>query len=250
MEEIKNIKSSGVSGTRIFVGIILILLGGLFLLDNLDLVYIDIPRIIFSFPMLLIILGAIIIINSRKKVFGALLFLFGLFLMLPRVFPWIHFNASIVFPIIIILLGIFIITRRRNNYSTTASGVNSFQHNKGHNLNADRIDEISIFGGGEKIIYSENFQGGNVTSIFGGSTIDLTNCKLAAGENVVDVLAIFGGNTFIVPKDWEIRTDVFPLFGGFSNKIFRDPSTVVDQDKVLLIKGIVIFGGGEIKSYH
>ena len=55
MDEIKNIKSSGVSGTRIFVGIILILLGGLFLLDNLDLIYIDIPRIIFSFPMLLII---------------------------------------------------------------------------------------------------------------------------------------------------------------------------------------------------
>ncbi|MGB8318654.1 MAG: LiaF domain-containing protein [Ignavibacteriaceae bacterium] len=250
MEEIKNIKTSGVSGTRLFVGVILILLGGLFLLDNLDLIYIDIPRIIFSLPMLLIIFGAIIIINSRKKIFGALIFILGVFLMLPRVFPWIHFNASIVFPIIIILLGIFIITRRRNNYSTSASGVNSFQNTKGHNLNADKIDEISIFGGAEKIVYSENFQGGNVTSIFGGSTIDLTNCKLAPGENVIDVLAIFGGNTFIVPKDWEIRTDIFPLFGGFSNKVFRDPSTVVNQEKVLLIKGFVLFGGGEIKNYH
>jgi predicted membrane protein len=248
MEEIKNIRSSGMSGTRIFVGIILILLGGLFLLDNLDLIYFDIPRIIFSFPMLLIIFGAIIIINSRKKVFGSLLFALGLFLMLPRVFSWIHFNASIVFPIIIILLGIFIITRRRDHYPSP--GVNAFQNHKGDNLSADRIDEISIFGGGEKIVYSENFQGGNVTSIFGGSTIDLTNSKLAPGENVVDVLAIFGGNTFIVPKNWEIRTDIFPLFGGFSNKIFRDPSTVVDQDKVLLIKGFVLFGGGEIKSYH
>lgn len=248
MEEIKNTKSPGVSSTRVFVGIILILLGGLFLLDNLDLIYIDIPRIIFSFPMLLIILGAIIIINSRRKIFGSLLFVLGLFLMLPRVFPWIHFNASIVFPIIIILLGIFIITRRRDHYAH--SGVNAFQSHKGHDLNADRIDEISIFGGGEKIIYSENFQGGNVTSIFGGSTIDLTNCKLAPGENIIDVLAIFGGNTFIVPKDWEIRTDVLPIFGGFSNKIFRDPTIVINQDKMLLIKGIVIFGGGEIKSYH
>ncbi len=248
MEEIKNNKYSGVSSTRIFVGFILILLGGLFLLDNLDIIYFDIPRIIFSFPMILIIFGAIIIINSRKRVFGSLIFILGLFLMLPRIFPWIHFNASIVFPIIIILLGIFIISRRRDQYAP--SDLNAFQDHKGHNLNADRIDEISIFGGGEKIIYSENFQGGNVTSIFGGSNIDLTNCKLSPGENVIDVLAIFGGNTFIVPKNWEVRTDVFPLFGGFSNKIFRDPTMIVDQDKILLIKGIVIFGGGEIKSYH
>ncbi len=249
MEELKTNRSSGVSGTRIFVGIILIIIGGLFLLDNLDIFYFDIPRIIFSFPMVLMIFGAIIIINSRKKILGALLFAFGLFLMIPRIFPWIHFNASIVFPIVIILLGILIITRRRD-YSNDPSKINAFNHTKGHDLNANKIDEISIFGGGEKIIYSENFQGGNVTSIFGGSNIDLTNCKLAPGENVIDVLAIFGGNTFIVPKNWNVRTDVFPMFGGFSNKIFRDPNTVVDQDKSLLIKGIVIFGGGEIKSYH
>ena len=159
----------------------------------------------------------------------------------------IHYNASIIFPIIIILLGIFIITRRRDHGE--ASRYNIFHGSKGDNLSADRIDEISIFGGGEKIINSDNFQGGNVTSIFGGSEIDLTNCKLAPGENVIDVLAIFGGNTFIVPKDWNVRTDVFPMFGGFSNKIFRDPNTVIDKDRILLIKGIVLFGGGEIKSY-
>jgi predicted membrane protein len=248
MEELQDNRSSGISGARIFVGIVLIVLGGLFLLDNLDIIYFDIPRIIFSFPMVLIVLGIIIMINSRKKIFGALLFAFGALLLLPRIFPWIHLSGSIIFPIIIILLGILIIARRRDH--NISSRYNVFHGSKGDNLNADRIDEISIFGGGEKIINSDNFQGGNVTSIFGGSEIDLTNCKLAPGENVIDVIAIFGGNTFIVPKDWNIRTDVFPMFGGFSNKIFRDPNLVVDKDKVLLIKGIVLFGGGEIKSYH
>jgi predicted membrane protein len=248
MEEIKNSRSSRGSNTRTFVGIILVLLGGLFLLDNLDLIYFNVPRIIFSFPSILIILGTIIMINSRKKNFGILLFLLGVFLLIPRIFPWIHYSSSIVFPIIIILLGVFIITRRRDY--KTSQGFNAFHHEKANNLSADRIDEIAIFGGGEKIVSSENFRGGNVTSIFGGSEIDLTNCKLAEGENVIEILAIFGGNTFIVPKDWNIRTDVFPLFGGFSNKIYRDPTIVVDKDKTLLIKGVVIFGGGEIKSYH
>jgi predicted membrane protein len=248
MEEIKSSRNPGGSNTRIFVGIILILLGGLFLLDNLDIIYFNVPRIIFSFPALLIIFGIILIINSRRKNFGILLFLLGIFLLVPRIFPWVHYSSSIVFPIIIILLGIFIITRKRNYDSSR--GFNAFHHERANNLSADKIDEIAIFGGGEKIISSENFQGGNVTSIFGGSEIDLTNCKLAPGVNVIEILAIFGGNTFIVPKDWNIRTDVFPLFGGFSNKIYRDPTTVIDRDKTLLIKGVVIFGGGEIKSYH
>ena len=248
MEEIRDNKHSGVSGTRMTVGIVLIILGGLFLLDNLDIIYFDVPRIVFSFPMILTIIGAIIMINSRKKIFGAFLFILGLFWLSPRIFPWIHLSASIVFPIMIILLGILIISRKRDHYAS--SRYNVFHGAKGDNINADKIDEISIFGGGERIINSDNFQGGNVTSIFGGSEIDLTNCKLAPGENVIDILAIFGGNTFIVPKDWNVQTDVFPLFGGFSNKIYRDPSFVVDRERVLIIKGIVIFGGGEIKSYH
>lgn len=242
-----NSKSSGNSTSRMLIGSLFILLGGIFLLENLDIIYFNIPHIIFSFPTILIVIGSIIMINSRRKTFGGIVLALGLFLMVPRIFPAIDYDASIIFPLIIILLGIFIIFR--NKHEGGREGENIFHGSKG-NINRDKIDEISIFGGGERIINSDNFMGGNVTSIFGGSEIDLTKCKLAPGENIVDLLSIFGGSTFIVPKDWNIVTDVFPLFGGFSNKVIRDPNVATDKEKTLVIKGLVIFGGGEIKSYY
>jgi len=38
-----------------------------------------------------------------------------------------------------------------------------------------------------------------------------------------------------------------PIFGGFSDKRIKDPNRVYEEDKLLLIKGLVLFGGGEIK---
>ena len=82
------------------------------------------------------------------------------------------------------------------------------------------IDDVSIFGGGTKIISSDNFKGGNITAIFGGSEINLTGCKLANGDQVIDVLMIFGGSTIIVPKEWNVvvkgaiwRGRLFPVPG-------------------------------------
>ncbi len=106
---------------------------------------------------------------------------------------------------------------------------------------------MAIFGGGHKVIITENFSGGNITAIFGGSEIDLSNCKLAEGENVIDVLLMFGGTSIFVPKEWNINVNVTPLFGGFSNKWRRNFSGPFDTTHTLVIKGVAIFGGGEIK---
>ena len=43
--------------------------------------------------------------------------------------------------------------------------------------------------------------------------------------------------------------NVTSIFGGFSNKSVKDPSSFVDQSKTLIIKGLVVFGGGELKTY-
>jgi predicted membrane protein len=117
------------------------------------------------------------------------------------------------------------------------------------NEKKDVLDDVSIFGGGEKSINSDNFKGGSITSIFGGSEINLKGCKLSEGPNVIDVLCVFGGTTLIVPNDWNVIMNVTPIFGGFSNKIIKDPSASVDINKTIIVKGLVIFGGGEIKSY-
>ena len=75
----------------------------------------------------------------------------------------------------------------------------------------------------------------------------MENCELAPGKNELDLFIMFGGYEIRVPQDWNIIVDVVPLFGGFSDKRIKDPNRVYEDDKVLVIKGLVLFGGGEIK---
>ena len=177
--------------------------------------------------------------------------------LIPRIFPWIAINGGVVFSILIIALGIYVLTKRRGysgqNYKLNPGGgaEQSGTENPSGQFNSetDRIDDVAIFGGGHKFISSDNFQGGNITAIFGGSEIDLTRCKLAPGQNVLEVTAIFGGTTLIVPKEWNVVINVIPLFGGFSHKGMRGPNVAINPESTLIIKGVVIMGGGEIKTY-
>jgi predicted membrane protein len=245
------------TNSRIFLGFVLVIIGALFLLDNLNYLYFDIPHVIFSFPAVLIIIGILLLVNSEKKGAGLIFLVIGALWMLPRIFPWISINGGVIFSVLIIALGIYILTKRRGSSgyghyfdkSGTSEQGSTVNASGGYSEDTDKLDDVAIFGGGHKFISSSNFQGGNITAIFGGSEIDLTRCKLAPGKHVLEVTAIFGGTTLIVPKEWNIIINVLPLFGGFSHKGMRGPNVVIDPESTLIIKGVVIMGGGEIKTY-
>ena len=59
---------------------------------------------------------------------------------------------------------------------------------------------------------------------------------------------MFGGTKLIVPDDWQVKSDVLSLFGGFSDKRHIRPDEV-KENKILLLKGVVMFGGVEVKSF-
>ncbi len=229
---------------RITFGIILIFIGGLFLLNTLDIVDFAVSRIIFSFPFILFVVGMLIMINSSNKVFGGILAGIGFFWILPRIFPELNYGPGLIIPVVFIVLGIYMIFKHSQKKNEDGYTVDD------EKLNKDKIDDVAIFGGGNKAIFSDNFRGGSITAIFGGSEIDLTNCKLAEGTSVLDIVAIFGGTTIVVPKHWNVQLNVTPLFGGFSNKAHKIPNLEIDKSKTLVIKGVAIFGGGEIKTIY
>ncbi len=235
----KTDRNSG--NSRVIIGLFLIFFGAMFLLNTLDIFDFNISEIVFSFPFILFVVGLIIVSNSRRFGFGLVLMLLGILFLIPKIFPEVHIDGRIIFPVLIICAGAFILLRRRPSHHS-CSRMNS------ETLSNDEIDDIAIFGGGEKIVSTDNFKGGSITAIFGGSEIDLRDSKLAEGNNVLDILTIFGGTTLRVPDDWSIRIQVTPIFGGFGNKVRRDPMKAIDQTRMLTIKGVAIFGGGEIKS--
>ena len=230
---------------RITFGVILIFIGGLFLLNTFDILDFRVSKIIFSGPFILFMVGILLLINSNKKALGSIFAGVGLIWLLPRIFPEVNFNygPGLVIPVLLICLGIYIILKHSQKKTTDEKWTME-------NIKKDMVDDVSVFGGGNKVISSDNFRGGSITAIFGGSEIDLTNCKLAEGTNILDVVAIFGGTTIIVPRDWNVQLNITPLFGGFSNKTSKIPGIEIDKSKILIVKGLAIFGGGEVKTVY
>ncbi|MEW6193876.1 MAG: LiaF domain-containing protein [Bacteroidota bacterium] len=220
--------------TRVIIGILLILLGTLFVLRNLDIYFI--PDELISWQYFFILFGLLLFFLANNKTAGAIFIALGLFNLVPELWP-----------LVFVFIGLYIILRRRDHH---IKRVNFTHHvaNEPQDKTQDYCDDVSIFGGGSKVFFSDNFRGGTIVSIFGGSEINLTQCKLVDGENILDITAIFGGSTILVPTDWKVEVDVLPIFGGFSDKRRKDPNIAYQPGKILIVKGLVIFGGGEIKN--
>ena len=221
------------------VGLIFILIGTVFLLDNLDIISWHYRRYIFQWENILIIVGAILILNKENVKTGGILMGIGILLNLDE---WFNLDVNIfdLWPLVFVVAGIAIVNRNKETKD------DRYDPNTG-NLDANKINDTAIFGGGDKVINSSSFKGGSLTAIFGGSTIDLTQAKLADGRNEIDVFYMFGGSKIRVPQDWNVQVSVTGIFGGMLDKRkLIDPQA--DGNKELLIRGTAIFGGAEVTN--
>ena len=125
---------------RAILGIILVIIGSIFLLDNLGF-EIDLPWHIFRWPIIFIIIGIINLFSGNPR--PALLF-FGLgILFYLNIFDVLEIRDY--WPVILIIIGIMFIFRR-------SSVVKSAE-------NAESIfDEVAIFGGTDKKFVSEDLK--------------------------------------------------------------------------------------------
>ncbi len=228
--------------TRILIGLILIIIGFLFILNNYGIEII--PEDFLTWEYFFIFLGILLITLSKNKIAGSIFIGIGLFSLMPELWP-----------LIFVIIGLFIIFRRnkfKSHYWNFHEYKSSFTSNVSSEEKTNRgkefLEEISVFGGSTKVLHTDNFRGGSIISIFGGSEINLSDCKLAEGENVLEITAIFGGASLIIPSNWKVEIDILPIFGGFGDKRIKTPDTKYEEGKVLLIRGFVLFGGGEIKN--
>jgi predicted membrane protein len=231
---------------RSIAAILLIIAGGLLFLDTFDIVNFSVKNIIFNWKTILIIIGIIILFSSEQRTTGYILIGLGVVFWLPSLFDFDIRLYQVFWPLVLIGIGLVILTRR-NVHGKMGLNRRSAVNPDG-TLGTDYVDDVSIFGGGLKRYASQNLKGGNITAIFGGSEIDLTQSKMSGDGAVVDVFTMFGGTKFIVPGSWQVKSEAVSLFGGFTDKRHIKPSEEV-TDKVLLVKGLVLFGGVEIKNY-
>jgi|WetSurMetagenome_2_1015567.scaffolds.fasta_scaffold248086_2 predicted membrane protein len=223
-------------------GIIIMIAGLLLLGYNTGLISYEWKHIFFSWQMLLIAIGVINLMNRDNWVPGVILISIGSFFILPRLFFLPDNFTHLFWPLILITAGVVILVKRLPGHRGWPHAGRTNAMDEGY------VRQDNIFSGSKRRISSEAFKGGQINCIFGGAEIDLTQSKLAEGIYDLEVNAIFGGVTVIVPSDWKIELKMTSILGGFTDKrayIKENP----DPTRVLVIRGSAIFGGGEIKSY-
>jgi len=229
--------------TRLLLGILLVTLGSILIAVNMNLLSDEMFHVLISFPMLLIVLG---LFNIAKKSYtpGYILVTIGLFFLTPRILDVPEDFYRNFWPVVLIVIGVLFMFQKSRISHRHSIWSQNYVSNSGA---IDYINETAIFGGRNFSLNSGHFIGGRITSIFGGSIINLLNCTPAPGCTI-EVEIIFGGTKLIVPEDWDIKMETTSIFGGFEDKRPVSSLNKIDPSKTLVIKGTCIFGGGEITS--
>jgi len=268
---------------KVLAGLILLFVGAAFLVNELDFMYF--PHWIFRpatfWLVLALYLGAKD--NFRKPLWVIVAFLAGLS-VIDNIFPF--FNLSKVAPALAVIgVGVWLLLGRKHNWGRKAGVSDSQSFDKAnfdnpfepkfkadptdpnYDANApeqektyyapntppgghgdDVIDTVSVFGSVKRTILSKNFRGGEIVNVFGGTDLDLTQADIY-GRVVIDVTQLFGGIKLYVPPHWQVVSDLAAVFSGVDDKRRNIASVPLSTDKILVIKGVSIFAGVEIRSF-
>lgn len=110
-----------------------------------------------------------------------------------------------------------------------------------HTVPDEYVSAVALFGGSEKRTTSKSFAGADLTALFGGAELDLRDAAVADPPAQVSATALFGGVDVVVPRDWNVRVDVIPVFGAAEDD---RPRREEEGDEVdLVVTGFVAFGG-------
>lgn len=228
--------------SRSFLGILLVAIGAVLIARNYGLLDYEFSRILISWQMLLIVIG---LFNLARRAYTPAIILIGIGLFFLIDFPD-NFRENF-WPMLIVLVGVSFILQWRRSPNHHHNHIHGNDYGQEYSKSTDYLDETAIFGGRTISVVSDNFQGGKITSIFGGSKINLLYSKPVPGC-IIDVANIFGGTKLTVPEDWNVKIEVVSIFGGFDDKRSASVISRTGNGKIVVIKGTCIFGGGEVTT--
>jgi hypothetical protein len=220
--------------SQLVIGSVIVFLGLLFTLDNLDLL--DSGPILRYWPIVLVMIGLTRLLgfgNRPQMVAGGLFTVAGLWLLLGNL-GILHVSIWDLWPLAFVIAGaslvISSIGRRREGgpASDPSDYANAF---------------VMMGGVGHKLISSQ-FRGGEATAVMGGVELDLRGARAATNTVVIHVMAWWGGIEIRVTKDWHVQSEVLPIMAGYEDTT-KTESEVKTQ---LVVKGLVVMGGVEVKN--
>lgn len=242
-------------------GLVLILIGVVFLLHKIPATGHWVPYWLFSWPSILIVIGLYIGAKTRFRNVAAFVLLgLGGFFLLEQTDMIATNLRPYLWPLALIIIGIILLARRnhagrhcnrrgRHRYNRHRPFVTPSDYPDTVPSGAEDLLEVNaVFGNIERSLISKNFKGGNISATFGGAEVNLSKCDFQ-GTITIDLSVVFGGAELILPSNWQLKNDVNVIMGGIEDKRNLNNLPPEDASKVLILRGSIICGGLEIKSF-
>ncbi len=222
------------------LGLLIVIVGVLFTLDNLDMI--DARQYLRYWPVLLIVYGLAKVLQPETRggrFWGIVITFVGAGLLLDKL-DVLDFRLWDFWPLLLVALGVTMLMRAgsRRNIGRTS----------GEAAEAERssvVNAAAFLGGTRRNVHTHDFRGGELTAVMGGCDIDLRNSAIAKSPAVLDVFAFWGGIEIKVPNTWTVIFEGTPILGGFDDKTFKQTA---DEKQRLIIRGTIIMGGVEVTN--
>jgi hypothetical protein len=247
-------------GARLWFGLVLLILGVLWTLDNTGIL--DADQILRWWPFVLMSFGILKITGAgvaRRPVAGTVFLLIGAAFAIDHFGIW-RWDVGDLWPMVLIGLGGLIIWRSIRGPGTgrrggveVVMGAGDVTHvlgperraDQGGPPDADTFSCLAVWSGVDRKATSQALRGGDFTAVMGGGELDLRGAKPVERGAEIEVLVVMGGLDIFVPEDWTVVNDVQVVMGAVedSRKIGVPPGP-----RTLVLKGFVMMGGVEIKN--
>lgn len=152
---------------------------------------------------------------------------------------------------VFVLIGINLLipkSRREEKRNEAVDGItadNSFGQSAEYTGTGEKVTCSAVFSGRDIRVDNSYFEGGDLTALFGGIDLNLKNAVIT--KNVtIEVKAIFGGISLLMPSNVRVVVDVTPILGGVDNGACA-PLGADENTPTVYIKGLCMFGGVEVK---
>ena len=229
-------------------GALLIVFGTLLFLDNLGIL----PVSVFEafWPVVFMGLGVWGFFTSSSalvRIWSGASFLAG-FLLLLDAFHIIHVTMATIWPLALIATGAGMLVSRSSPgkilerfsvlSNVSARGVNG------------RLSEVAVFSGVKRRVDTQTFEGGDLSSVFGGIEIDLRLAAISTPGRiaVLEANAVFGAVELRIPETWRLSMQGVAVFGAYEDKTIPPRPEPGVETQTLVIKGGSAFGAVIVRN--
>ncbi|UCC79401.1 MAG: cell wall-active antibiotics response protein [Candidatus Zixiibacteriota bacterium] len=177
--------------------------------------------------------------SKTNRIVGGLIIAFGALILLDNIFGGFDFWDFIwkLWPIALIVLGVYIIGKQRKIRGDIESG--------------DFTSEYRIFGDLDVSFRGKEIANHHLSALVGDMRIDLTGANIKAGENKISASSLIGDIRILIPENIPVKLSSWSVIGdirfddlrrdGFFQKLDQMDDNFGSSEKKLLltVNGII-----------